>query len=265
MKIGKKVPVVEIFGPTIQGEGLVAGTRTTFIRFGLCDYKCTMCDSMHAVDPEQVRKNASWLTADEIVTKLIEYQCTNDNLSTTWVTFSGGNPCIHDLTELCMRIRGLDLTYGTIKIAVETQGTFAPDWLGMCDVITVSPKSPGMGEAFDQVSFRDFVLKWKNHKGFNVKVVVFSMQDFEFASHINNIMIDEGLEDRMYLSQGNPYPPGLDKIEGEEGYISRDDLRIRLMNDFEILTEDLLSMPELQNVKFLPQLHVLVWGNKQGV
>lgn len=277
-KAQKKLPVMEIFGPTIQGEGMMAGVRTSFIRFGLCDYRCAMCDSMHAVDPARVKENAKYMTQEEIAKALFKQHTGYDEndieevLRKTlwegnahWVTFSGGNPCMHDLTELIKRIRSFQELMGELKIAVETQGTLFPSWLPICDVVTVSPKSPGMGEKFEPERFIEFVMKLKHHRGFNVKVVVFSAQDIEFARHINDIMKDNGLEDRMYLSQGNATPPGLDKLEGEEGFISRDDLRIKLMNEYEILVEDLLAIPDMDNVKFLPQLHVLAWGNKMGV
>lgn len=54
----KKFPVVELFGPTIQGEGAVAGQFSHFVRFGGCPRRCSWCDSMHAVLPEEVQKNA---------------------------------------------------------------------------------------------------------------------------------------------------------------------------------------------------------------
>ena len=56
-------PVVEIFGPTVQGEGPDAGVPAYFVRFGGCDFRCSWCDSMHAVDPAEVRANAERLTA----------------------------------------------------------------------------------------------------------------------------------------------------------------------------------------------------------
>ena len=33
-----KIPVIEIFGPTIQGEGMVVGQKTMFVRTAGCDY-----------------------------------------------------------------------------------------------------------------------------------------------------------------------------------------------------------------------------------
>jgi organic radical activating enzyme len=38
--------LIEVFS-AIQGEGLNVGTRQLFIRFALCDLRCTFCDSSH--------------------------------------------------------------------------------------------------------------------------------------------------------------------------------------------------------------------------
>lgn len=282
----KKLPVMEIFGPTIQGEGKMIGVRTSFIRFGLCDYECKMCDSMHAVDPLRVKANARWIVPEQIANELgVVHGILKEDKeggfayagqqNCDWVTFSGGNPCIHDLSELIQRIRGFDVLVDSyrqrIKIAVETQGTLLPDWLAWCDVITVSPKSPGMGEKFEQNKFMEFVLRFKHHKGFNVKIVVFSQQDLEFAKHINGIMRDEGLHDQMYLSLGNPYPPGLEDklmpaVNDMEAGFRNDSLKLELLRQYRELYEmDISKIPELSNVIYLPQLHVLAWANKQLV
>lgn len=36
----RTLPVIEVFGPTVQGEGILAGLATYFVRFGGCDYLC---------------------------------------------------------------------------------------------------------------------------------------------------------------------------------------------------------------------------------
>lgn len=255
----KKLPVMEIFGPTIQGEGFLCGVRTSFIRFGLCDYRCTMCDSLHAVDPARVKANAEYLEPEAISKRIYETHGGESGPNSEWITFSGGNPCIHDLTELVYYIRGLDLLGHRIKIAVETQGTLNPKWLHMCDVITCSPKSPGMGEQFELDKFSAFVQEHHKNPGFNIKVVVFSARDLEWAVSINEIVVEWGLADRMYLSLGNPYPPGMD-----DG-VTDDELKLELLKSYRIIAEDLLQMPHMYNVKFFPQLHVLAWSNLQGV
>jgi organic radical activating enzyme len=71
------------------------------------------------------------------------------------------------------------------------------------------------------------------------------------------------------LSLGNPHPPGMDEILDEtanEVGVSRDNLlKLKLLQNYQQLTEDLLQIQDLRNVKFLPQMHVLTWANKQKV
>lgn len=45
-----RIRIAEIFGPTIQGEGVLIGEPTVFVRTGGCDYRCAWCDSLHAVE-----------------------------------------------------------------------------------------------------------------------------------------------------------------------------------------------------------------------
>src|SRR3954454_11432523 len=105
-------PVIEIFGPTIQGEGAEAVLSTPFVLFGGCDYRCSWCDTMYAVDPAAVRATAERLSDDAIVERL-------DKLggAPPWVTLSGGNPALHQLGGLVSALheRGL-------LVAAETQG-----------------------------------------------------------------------------------------------------------------------------------------------
>lgn len=249
-KEDKKIPLIEMFGPTIQGEGAVIGQQTYFLRFGGCDYRCIMCDSMHAVDPVKIKAHARWYTQEDLFE---EYQAfrTDSGNTTPWVTYSGGNPCIHDLTALTTLLKNHNQ-----QIAVETQGTMCPDWLEKCDIVTVSPKGPGMGEAFDSDIFGAFMNKLWQHPGLNVKVVVFGEQDIEFATDIVIRALNHIEPDHIYLSQGNPYPPG--KNQPLE---LTDQLRRRYLETFELLQNNKI----LSRVKFLPQFHVWLWGNKQGV
>ena len=154
----KKIPLMEVFGPTIQGEGAIIGQPTYFLRFGLCDYLCKKCDSLHAVQPESVRTEAQWLTQGEIFVEFQKHRgkFPNEN-STRWVTLSGGNPCIHDLCQLMTMLNtdGYD-------VAVETQGTFCPNWLLGATAISVSPKGPGMGERLELDKLDEFLRRMQD-------------------------------------------------------------------------------------------------------
>ncbi len=266
-KTDKKIPLVEKFGPTIQGEGATIGLQTYFLRFGLCDYECTMCDSMHAVDPKQVKANAQWLTQDEIANLFItilpnptgEQRRTDTSVigipGAHWITFSGGNPCIHDLSKLVRTLK--DWGY---RITVETQGTFCPSWLFDVDIITVSPKGPGMGEKFELSKYEYFIRAFAGRKAINTKVVIFNDQDLKFAEEIATIWSAAGYSmDGFYLSQGNPFPPGKSMPIGEQLHI--DGLRDEYLRMFDKIKVN----PILSHAKWLPQFHVWLWSNKQGV
>lgn len=255
----KKIPLMECFGPTIQGEGAVIGQQTYFLRFGLCDYKCTMCDSMAAVDPVQVKAGAEWLTEEEITEKFMSFY---EEDTTKWITLSGGNPCIHDLTELVQNLK-----LEGFKIAVETQGTKFPKWLTMCDVITVSPKGPGMGEdtALPNLdAFLEYMFKWRPIQT-NLKIVCFDQRDLEFAKLVEDRYRRYGFP--MYLSLGNPYPPGRDIFDvgfEDDAKITHEVHMKSLVDRYKILFEDISQDPILSQMRFLPQWHVFVWGNEKG-
>lgn len=255
--LAKKIPLMEMFGPTVQGEGAMIGQQTYFFRFGLCDYKCRMCDSMHAVDPKSVAEHAEWLTQEAIFQKWLEFYKPN---TTRWITFSGGNPAIHNMTHLVDRLRKQGF-----MINVETQGTKFPDWLNQVDYITVSPKGPGMGEKFEPEVFQNFIRGIIARKMYPyrvcIKIVAFDQRDLEFASMVFEMLSEAFDTDQFYLSLGNPYPPGT----GEGDYMSDADLSAELVSKYKVLLEDIQTHPVLSQVKFLPQYHVLLWGNKKEV
>lgn len=252
----KKFPVLEIFGPTLQGEGSVIGMQTMFVRLGGCDYRCTRCDSLHAVLPQLIKTHARGMSSRDI---FMELESKSGHCKT--VTLSGGNPCMWDLGWLVaeFNIRGW-------KVAVETQGTIWQDWIWGCDYVTVSPKGPGMGEKFEPEVFDAFVTKWTrafpNHqhteKVFSLKIVIFGQEDIEFAKTVHM----EYPDIPMYLSLGNPYPPKPAKQdEGLEDIISIGDT---LLHRMKVLYDDVKNEPILHDIRFLPQMHVLLWGNERG-
>lgn len=252
-KRDRKFPVVEIFGPTIQGEGAMLGEQTMFIRFGGCDFRCTKCDSLHAVLPEEVKKNSVRMTATEITEAI-----TKTPNAARWITLSGGNPVMHDLDNLVEHLHDADHA-----IAVETQGSLWADWLMKCDHVTISPKGPGMGEVFSVEDFQVYMDKLNSRivrREWSVKVVIMDNVDIEFAKML--LTTWPQIRERFYLSLGNPYPPQ----HGPMGQgLSAEEIRPLLLNHYTQLVEEILQEPFLHDCKVTPQLHVLFWGNKQGV
>lgn len=247
----KKIPLVEMFGPTVQGEGAVIGQQTFFFRFGLCDYKCTMCDSLHAIMPDWVRANASWLTQEEIFTQFIQLWQPNQ---TKWITLSGGNPCIHDLSVLVQLLKKADF-----KVHVETQGTIWQSWLEDVDLITISPKGPGMGEETNIGVLSDFLIQCVDRVPPVLKIVLFDQRDIDFARDIFNTFRFIVPEQGRFLSLGNTLPPDRSVMpESHEAHMSI------MTENYRILLEDIMNDPILSQTRFLPQWHVFVWGNAKG-
>ena len=237
------VPVVEVFGPTIQGEGELAGLPTVFVRFGGCDYRCTWCDSLHAVLPEDVRR-APKLTADEVVAELGRLAGRPE-----WVTLSGGNPALLELGDLVTLLH----TSGR-RVAVETQGSVWREWLDDVDLLTISPKPPSSGMASpenDAASDR-FVERAVAGSGSPVlKVVVFDESDYEWAGALR--ARHAGLP--FHLSCGTDPPgAGTSQTEALEGVAAR----------YRWLCERAACDPAMDGVRILPQLHVLAWGHLRG-
>lgn len=231
----KTFPIIEIFGPTLQGEGALIGKQTAFVRLGLCDYRCSWCDSMYSVLPEEVAKNATKMTAEEIVQKVKKVA-----RFAPWITLSGGNPAMHDLTQLVAKLK-LEGYF----IAVETQGSIFKDWFHLCDQITLSPKPPSSGMKTDWIVLND-IIKSLTRGEYNLKVVIFDDRDLAFAREVATRFPYVPL----YLQVGN--------VVGED---STEALLEKLNWLFEEASKDL----KLCNASILPQLHVLMWGNKRGV
>lgn len=229
-----QIMVREIFGPTIQGEGAVAGKLSHFIRTFGCSYRCLWCDSMHAVDPARSDK-AHRLTAEEIVEKVHALAA-----PAPWVTLTGGDPVDWDLTAVVLQL-GFDF-----KIAVETQGALWRDWLEYCHQITVSPKGPssGMMNRLDPAVLQKYYARLRARM--TMKIVCFDEDDLDFAERLHRFMP----EIPMYLSAGTD----ISHVSPVEAVVQ----------GYRWLAEAVVQRPKLANCTILPQLHVLIWGQELG-
>ncbi len=257
--MNKKIPIIEVFGPTVQGEGMLIGQPTMFVRTGLCDYKCTRCDSLHAVVPELVNERAMWLTQPELVAVM------NDTIeSTLLITLSGGNPCIHDMS-IFIEANRMGLLNGKNRlIAVETQGSKWTDWLLQCDYVTISPKGPGMGEKFEPEKFNVFIANLGPRTFYSghccVKIPVFDQRDIELVVEIMDRW--PSTRDIMHISIGNVNPPAPALSDLQEQDLSIHRFREITLDNYARTLDVVMRDPRLSGVSVLPQLHTLIWGNE---
>jgi 7-carboxy-7-deazaguanine synthase len=237
-----KFPVMEIFGPTVQGEGMVIGQKTMFVRTAGCDYQCAWCDSAFTWDGTG-KEDIRMLTAEEILAGLLEVG--GDTFS--HVTLSGGNPALllhlSELTEL-LHLEGM-------TVALETQGSKWQDWFLDIDELTLSPKPPSSGMTTDWLKLDEIVGKLLEHnRQFSLKVVVFNEFDLQYAVLVHQRY--GGVP--FYLQAGN------EDVAEQDSTV----LLSSLMSRYMWLVQAVMDSGELKNVRVLPQLHAWLWGNKRG-
>ncbi|MDL2398123.1 7-carboxy-7-deazaguanine synthase QueE [Rhizobium mayense] len=237
------IRVSEIFGPTIQGEGILIGLPTVFVRTGGCDYRCSWCDTLHAVDSDY-RDQWQPMLVDEIwreVTLL-------SGGKPLMVSLSGGNPAIQPLGPLIAHGHGLGYSF-----ALETQASIAKEWFGDLDVLVLSPKPPSSGMATDWDAFGDCLRQAGDRPQIALKIVVFDDRDYAYARDASARYPHLP----VYLQPGNHTPPLPDQ---DDATIDIDGIMDRMRWLVDKVTDD-----GWFEARVLPQLHVLLWGNKRGV
>ncbi|MET1415942.1 7-carboxy-7-deazaguanine synthase QueE [Roseibium sp. HPY-6] len=237
------IRVNEIFGPTIQGEGALIGQPTVFVRTGGCDYRCSWCDTLHAVDSAY---RDEWLPMSPAAIMMqVDILSGGKPLI---VSLSGGNPAIQPLGGLI----GLGRQEG-YKFALETQGSIARDWFAMLDTLTLSPKPPSSGMTIDWQKLAECVEAAGPVTRIVMKVVIFDDEDYAFARDV----AARYPELPLFLQPGNHTPPHPDE---QNGAIDMSGIMERMR-----WLVDKVSTDRLYSATVLPQLHTLIWGNLRGV
>ena len=237
-----KIPVMEIFGPTIQGEGMVIGRKTMFVRTAGCDYRCSWCDSPFTWDGS-AKSEIKQMTPEEIWDELISIggECFDH------VTISGGNPALLSaISELVALFKEKG-----IKTALETQGSRWQDWMTEIDDLTISPKPPSSLMKTNFNVLDTIIAQLKTVHNASLKVVIFDDADFDYAVNVHERYKDIP----FFLQVGNSDT----KTENQE------QLTKQLMERYEWLIDKAMMNPKMNDVRILPQIHTLVWGNKRGV
>lgn len=239
----RALPVIEIFGPTLQGEGPDAGKPAYFVRFGGCDYRCHWCDSLFAVEPDQVR------AAPRMSVAGIHAALAKLPVGPELVILSGGNPALFELAGLVARLHD-----DGFRVAVETQGSVWRDWLRKADHLVLSPKPPssGMCSTDHAGQWERFLAALHRHPGPAValKLVVFDERDLEWAQAVHV----ETPELELFLSVGTDPPSGDPVLD-----------RARLERRYRWAWQAVAGRPALAGARLLPQLHVLAFGDRRAV
>jgi 7-carboxy-7-deazaguanine synthase len=227
--------VSEIFH-SIQGEGLLTGTPSVFVRTSGCNLRCNWCDTPYA----------SWypegdnLSVENIVARVLEFPSRH-------VVLTGGEPMIaREIHDLAGRLREAGR-----HVTIETAATVAPEGIA-CDLASLSPKlsnsapddrlSPAWRQRHEELRLQPAIIReWLKNYPYQLKFVVARQEDLaEIESLI--ALIDHPIPtDRVLLM-----PEGVDEATLKER------------------TSWLTEICRERGYHFCARLHIALYGNVRG-
>ena len=222
--------IAEIFY-SIQGEGLLAGVPSVFVRTSGCNLRCTWCDTPYT----SWRPEGEERSIESIAEEVRRYNASH-------VVITGGEPmiapCIEELTRRLPQ-----------HITIETAGTVYVDV--RCDLMSISPKlassTPHSRDGgrwaaqHDRLRYQPAILRRLIQRyPYQLKFVITDPTDLE---EVHAILAEIGAaKDRVLLM-----PEGVDPaVLADRG-------------------RWLVEICKREGLRFSPRLHVELWGNRRGV
>ena len=226
--------IAEIFH-SIQGEGLLAGVPSVFVRTSGCNLRCHWCDTPYA----SWKPEGPEMSVAEILRKVSDWDCRH-------IVLTGGEPMIApDLPALAAALRKAGK-----HITIETAATVVPTGIA-CDLASLSPKlsnstppperDPAWAKKHEETRLRpEVIAEWIKNYEFQLKFVVSTEKDL---SEIKNLL--------LHLA---PVPPD----------------RVLLMpegTDPKTLASRspwLVEICKQEGFRFCPRLHIELFGHTRG-
>jgi 7-carboxy-7-deazaguanine synthase len=226
--------IAEIFH-SVQGEGLLAGVPSIFIRTSGCNLRCHWCDTPYA----SWKPEGPEISIEEILKKLTEWNCDH-------VVLTGGEPMIApDLPELATALKKQKK-----HITIETAGTILPNSIP-CDLASISPKlsnstpsperDPAWAKKHEATRLQPEVIsEWISKYDFQLKFVV---------STENDLAEIKGLLSRL------PPVPLNQILLMPEGIV---------VKTLATRSPWLVDICKREGFRFCPRLHIELFGHTRG-
>jgi 7-carboxy-7-deazaguanine synthase len=229
---GRLFRISEIY-ESVQGEGLLTGTPSVFVRTSGCNLRCWFCDTPFASwEPEG--QHFKWQEVDQA----------SRRFTASHVVLTGGEPLIFKaIPELCAALR-----IGPRHLTIETAGTI---YLELeCDLVSLSPKlASSAPQSRDSAWYRqhqarreriEAVRRYMNDHAYQLKFVVDDEQDAaDVLTYLDRLGSFDG--DRVLLM-----PQGID---------------VETLN---AKAEWLKPWCERHGLRFCPREHIAWFGNKRA-
>lgn len=227
--------VSEIFY-SIQGEGVLTGVPSVFVRTSGCNLRCNWCDTPYASwNPEGEQR-----TVAQIIAEISNHPARH-------VVLTGGEPMIaKDLPQLAAEIKQVGH-----HITIETAATVAPGRIA-CDLASLSPKLLNSApDARLSATWRkkheatrwqpDVVRAWIDDYPYQFKFVVAQPGDIEELEGMLTSLKREIPRDRVLLM---PEGTSLEAIRSRAGWLG--------------------EVCKARGYRYAHRLHIELYGNKRG-
>lgn len=157
---------------SLQGEGLLLGVPSVFVRTSGCNLRCRWCDTPYA----SWKPEGKHFSIDDLIEQIASFNASH-------VVLTGGEPMIAaDFPELTTRLRKEGY-----HITIETAGTVMPDGIE-CNLASISPKlsnstpdepsAGGWQKRHEETRCQPDVLRaWLKKFDYQLKFVVTSADD----------------------------------------------------------------------------------------
>ena len=226
--------IAEIFH-SIQGEGLLAGVPSVFVRTSGCNLRCNWCDTPYA----SWKPEGPEMSVEAVLQKISDWDCRH-------VVLTGGEPMIApDLPALAAGLRQAGR-----HITIETAATVAPSGI-VCDLASLSPK------LFNSTPPADRDPAWsKKHEDTRLRPQVIAEWIKTYNSQLKFVVSSEkDLAEIKALLLQFPAVPSDRVLLMPEGTVSKT-LASR--------TPWLLEICKREGFRFCPRLQIELFGHTRG-
>lgn len=228
--------ISEIFY-SLQGEGVLTGVPSVFVRASGCNLRCNWCDTPYASwEPEGEQQSIG-----QIVTAVQSYPTARH------VVLTGGEPMIaKDIRLLADALKKLDY-----HITIETAATVAPGGIA-CNLASLSPKllnsapderlSIAWRKKHEQLRWQPNVVReWIDRYPYQFKFVVSQPGDIEEIEGMLSSLGREIPRDRVLLM---PEGTTLETIRSRADWLG--------------------ELCKARGYRYAHRLHIELYGNKRG-
>ena len=226
--------IAEIFH-SIQGEGLLAGVPSVFVRTSGCNLRCHWCDTPYA----SWKPEGPEMSVEEIQKKVLGWNCRH-------VVLTGGEPMITpDLPALAASLKKAGK-----HITIETAATVVPAGIA-CDLASLSPKlsnstppparDPAWAKKHEATRLQPSVISdWIRNYAFQLKFVVSTEQDISEIKNLLSLLTPAPFHQILLMPEGI---------------------------DFQTLAEKagwLVEVCKREGFRFCPRLQIELFGHTRG-